>query len=62
MAGLAAAEQGIGQAMQNLKTYASLCKMLWAGSVTALDKTPGDTARNKSLKRRLERLAQGLAL
>jgi multimeric flavodoxin WrbA len=62
MAGLAVAEEGIGQAMQNLKTYASLCKMRWAGSVTALAKTPGEAARNKSLEQRLKRLAQRLAL
>ena len=62
IAGLAVAEEGIGQAIQNLKTYASLCKMRWAGSVTALAKTPGEAARNKALERRLKRLAQRLGL
>ncbi len=62
MAGLAVAEEGIGQAIQNIKTYASLCKMSWVGSVTALAKTPGEAARNKGLERRLERLAQRLVL
>jgi multimeric flavodoxin WrbA len=61
-AGLAAAEEGIGQTIQNLKTYSSLCKMDWAGSVTTLAKKPGDAAGNKSLERRLERLARKLAL
>jgi multimeric flavodoxin WrbA len=61
-AGLAVAEEGIGQAIQNIKTYASLCKMKWTGSVTALAKTPGDAARNKSVERRLERLARKLML
>ena len=61
-AGLAAAEEGIGQTIQNLKTYTSLCKMDWAGSVTTLAKKPGDAAGNKSLERRLERLARKLAL
>jgi len=62
LAGLAVAEEGIGQAIQNLKTYASLCKMYWVGSVTALAKNPGEVARNKNLKRRLNRLAQKLVL
>jgi multimeric flavodoxin WrbA len=62
IAGLAVAEEGIGQSIQNFKTYASLCKMRWVGSVTALAKNPGDAARNKTLKRRLNRLAQKLVL
>jgi multimeric flavodoxin WrbA len=62
IAGLAVAEEGTGQAIQNIKTYASLCKMRWVGSVTALAKTPGDAARNKNLERRLKRLAQKLVL
>jgi multimeric flavodoxin WrbA len=41
MAGIAVAEEGIGQAIQNLKTYASLLNMQWVGSVTALAKDPG---------------------
>jgi multimeric flavodoxin WrbA len=60
IAGLAVAEEGVGQAIQNFKTYASLCKMRWVGSVTALAKNPGDATRNKNLKRRLNRLAQRL--
>ncbi len=42
VAGIAVAEEGIGQAIQNLKTYASLCKMPWVGSVTSLAKNPGE--------------------
>jgi hypothetical protein len=60
VAGLAVAEESTGQAINNFKTYASLCKMRWAGSVTTLAKDPGDAARNKNLKRRLTRLAQKL--
>ena len=62
IAGLAVAEEGVGQTIQNLKTYASLCKLQWIGSVTALAKTPGEVARNKSLRPRLKRLAQKLLL
>jgi multimeric flavodoxin WrbA len=62
IAGLAVAEEGIGQAIQNFKTYASLCKMQWIGSVTVLAKTPGEAALNKDLGRRLQRLAKKLVL
>ena len=62
IAGLAVAEEGIGQAIQNLKTYASLCKMHWVGSVTALAKTPGEASQNKGLEQRLKRLARRLVL
>jgi multimeric flavodoxin WrbA len=57
IAGLAVAEEGIGQTLSNLRAYASLLKMRWIGGVTALAKKPGDAARDKSLARRLDRLA-----
>jgi multimeric flavodoxin WrbA len=60
MAGIAVAEEGIGQAIQNLKTYASLLNMQWVGSVTALAKNPGEVAGNKNVSRRLESLARKL--
>ena len=60
VAGLAVAEEGVGQAIQNFKTYASLCKMHWVGSVTTLAKTPGEAAQNKNLGRRLKWLAKKL--
>jgi multimeric flavodoxin WrbA len=62
IAGLAVAEEGIGQTIRNLKTYASLLKMRWIGSVTALAKNPGDAARDKNLERRLKKLAQKIVL
>ena len=57
LAGVAVAEEGIGQAIQNIKTYASLCGMHWVGSVTGLAKNPGDIAQNKNVTRRLLKLA-----
>ncbi len=57
VAGIAVAEEGIGQAIQNLKTYASLCSMPWVGSVTGLAKNPGEIANNRSVTRRLLKLA-----
>jgi multimeric flavodoxin WrbA len=60
LAGLAVAEEGIGQSMHNLKTYAAVCKMQWMGSVSALAKGPGEAAKIKGLDRRLKHLAQKL--
>lgn len=60
IAGLAVAEEGVGQAIQNFRTYAALCKMRWVGSVTALAKTPGEVAHNKNVGQRLKRLARKL--
>jgi len=60
MAGLAVAEEGIGQTIQNLKVYASLCKMQWMGSVTTLAKNPGEAAKKEGLQRRLKMLARKL--
>jgi multimeric flavodoxin WrbA len=57
VAGVAVAEEGIGQAIQNMKTYASPCGMPWVGSVTGLAKNPGEIATNKSVTRRLLKLA-----
>lgn len=61
-AGLAVAEDGIGQTIQNVKTYARLCKMRWVGSISALARNPGEISKNKSIKPRLERLAKRLIL
>lgn len=57
LAGLAVAEEGIGQTVQNFKTYASVCGMQWVGSITALAKAPGEVAQNSQLASRLKRLA-----
>ena len=61
-AGLAVAEEGIGQTIQNLKTYTLLCKMEWIGSVAALAKTPGEISKTKNIKPRLFRLVKKLIL
>jgi len=46
-AGIAVAEEGIGKAIENLKTYCSVCEMRWVGSVTALAKSPEEVAKNE---------------
>ncbi|MBN1376560.1 MAG: flavodoxin family protein [Dehalococcoidia bacterium] len=48
-AGIAVAEGGIGQAIENIRTYASPCGMKWLGSVTTLAKTPHQAAGNPYL-------------
>jgi multimeric flavodoxin WrbA len=60
LAGLAVAEEGIGQTISNLKVYARLCRMPWMGGVTVLAKGAGDAAKTAGLDRRLQRLAQKL--
>jgi len=61
IAGLAVAEEGVGQTIHNFKTYASLCKMRWQGGVTTLAKTSGEASQNKNLAVRLRRLGKKLA-
>jgi len=60
MAGIAVAEEGTGKAIDNLKTYASVCGMRWIGYVTALAKTPEEISKDTDVGRRLERLARRL--
>jgi len=57
LAGLAVAEEGIGQTIQNLKGYAKLCKIRWIGSVSVLAKNPTDASHIPGLEKRLKRLA-----
>ena len=57
IAGVAVAEEGLGQTISNFKTYASCCGMEWIGSVTALAKNPGEVAQDKGVERKLARLA-----
>ena len=57
-AGIAVAEEGIGTAIENLKTYCSVCEMRWVGSVTALAKDPKEVAKNEDAERQLKDLAE----
>ena len=58
--GIAVAEEGIGKAIDNLKTYSNLCGMRWVGSVTALAKTPKQVSQDRNVAARLERLGRKL--
>jgi multimeric flavodoxin WrbA len=55
--GLAVAEEGIGQAVNNIRSYVNICRMRWIGSVSGLAKRPGEIAENQGVRRRLDRLA-----
>ncbi|MBM4445498.1 MAG: flavodoxin family protein [Chloroflexi bacterium] len=55
--GIAVAEEGVGKALDNLRTYSSLCGMRWVGHVTALGKTPRQVSRDATVRKRLKRLA-----
>ena len=58
--GMAVAEEGIGKAIENLKTYSSICGMRWVGQVTALAKTPRQVSKDKAVEKLLEKLASRL--
>ncbi len=48
-AGVAVAEDGIGKALENLRTYTDLCRMPWVGEVSALATKPGEVASNEAV-------------
>ncbi|HUU64384.1 MAG TPA: flavodoxin family protein [Dehalococcoidia bacterium] len=60
--GIAVAEESIGKAVENLRTYSSVCGMRWVGDVTALAKTPEQISKDMDVERRLERLGRRLFL
>jgi multimeric flavodoxin WrbA len=57
LAGLAVAEEGIGQTLNNLKGYSKLLKMQWMGGIKTLAKNPTDASRVPGLAGRLKRFA-----
>jgi len=61
-AGIAVAEEGVGKAIENLRTYCSVCDMRWGGYVTALAKTAGQVSENVKVEKKLEQLARKLVL
>ena len=48
-AGVAVAEDGVGKALENLRTYTDLCKMPWVGEISALATKPGEVASNEAV-------------
>jgi multimeric flavodoxin WrbA len=58
--GMAVAEEGIGKAVSNIKTYVAICGMRWVGSVSGLAKEPGEIAKKRGVEQRLNRLAERL--
>ena len=58
--GIAVAEEGIGKAIDNLKTYSSICGMHWVGHIAALAKAPRQVSQNEAVTQRLQQLSQKL--
>ena len=58
--GIAVAEAGIGKAVENIKTYASVCNMRWVGEVTALARDPRQVSKQKDIEPKLKKLAEKL--
>jgi len=58
--GIAVAEAGIGKAVENMKTYASVCNMRWIGEVTALARDPRQVSKEKDIELKLKKLAEKL--
>lgn len=61
IAGVAVAEDTMGQAVENLKTYAGLCKLEWVGDVSALATKPGEIATNQAVAESLAGLGRRMA-
>jgi len=58
--GIAVAEESIGEAIENLRTYSSVCGMRWVGHFTALAKAPEQVSNDRDVERQLERLQRKL--
>jgi hypothetical protein len=58
---MAVAEESIGKAISNIKTYVAICSMRWIGGVSGLAKELGEIAKNKGVEQRLNRPAVKLA-
>lgn len=57
-AGVAVAEDTIGKALENIRTYTDLCKMTWVGEVSALATKPGEVASNDDVAASLTALGR----
>jgi len=58
--GVAVAEENVGKAVENLRTYSSVCGMRWVGHVAALAKTPKQVSKDRNVERQLELLGRKL--
>ncbi len=59
-AGVAVAEDTVGKALENLRTYADVCSLEWVGDVSAFAKTPGEIAGNEGIAAALAGLGRRL--
>jgi multimeric flavodoxin WrbA len=61
-AGVVVAEDTIGKAIDNLRTYAEVCKLEWVGEVSALAKGPGELSGNQAVIVALNALGHTLVM
>lgn len=59
-AGVAVAEDGLGRAVDNLRTYSDLLQLEWVGEVTAMGRDPGDVAHRAGVADMLASLGRRL--
>ncbi len=58
--GVAVAEDTVGKALENLRTYADVCKLEWVGDVSAFASAPGEIASNEGIAAALAGLGRRL--
>jgi len=59
-AGIAVAEEGWGKAVDNLRTYCTVCGMRWGGYITALAKAPDQVSEDVIVEKKIQQLATRL--
>jgi multimeric flavodoxin WrbA len=60
-AGVAVAEEGIGKAIDNLRTFSSVCGMSWIGYVSALAKEREQVSKDRAVYSRIKTLGKKIA-
>jgi multimeric flavodoxin WrbA len=59
-AGVAVAEDTMGRAIDNIRTYSDLLQLEWVGEVTAIARDPGEVAKKAGVAEMLEGLGRRL--
>jgi multimeric flavodoxin WrbA len=60
-AGVVVAEDTLGKAVENLRTYAEVCALAWVGDVSAMAREPGEIAADEGAAAALADLGRRLA-
>jgi multimeric flavodoxin WrbA len=59
-AGVAVAEDTMGRAIDNIRTYSDLLQLEWGGEVIAIARDPGEVAKNEGVAEMLKGLGRRL--